>query len=80
LLGAASDYFAGMLPLASRADPSLGNPDPPANLDLVRVRNPRVGLVYYRPAVPVIVDPLGELPERVSRLHVVGESEVRELQ
>jgi hypothetical protein len=47
---------------------------------LVRVLDPWVGLVYYPPAVPVVVDPLGELPERVSRLHVVGESEVRELQ
>src|SRR5215210_8598680 len=58
----------------------LGNPDPPASLNLVRVWDPRVGLVYYPPAVPVVVDPLSELPKRVSPLHVVGESEVRELQ
>ncbi len=42
--------------------------------------DPRVRLVYYPPAVPVVVDPLGELPKRVSPLHVVGEPEVRELQ
>jgi hypothetical protein len=55
----------------------LGNPDPPASVNLVRVLDPRVGLVYYPPALPVIVDPLGELGKRVSPLHVVGETKVR---
>src|SRR5918994_5204851 len=59
--------------------PCLGNPDPPASLNPVRVLDPRVGLVYYPPAVPVIVDPFSKLRKSVPSLHMVREPTVREL-
>ena len=55
----------------------LRNPDPPTRLDLIDVRDPRVGLEDYTEEAILAVNPLSDLGQRVPRLDVVPEASVK---
>lgn len=58
----------------------LRDPDPRACLDVVTAFDPVVEVLNLLPHVCVAVDPVGKLGKRVLLLHMVRETDVRELQ
>ena len=55
----------------------LRNPDPPTRLDLIDVRDLRVGLEDYTEEAILAVNPLSDLGQRVPRLYVLSEASVK---